>query len=563
MMPLDAPRAVANLLSNELAKKVAVRSTHSARRFPSEQKATQLEVLSSLVSLLSVAVRFFPEMHYDVWKAARGSFGKAAKKERVRRNGLDATSAEYVDRPLLWSFAGEGPAEGGGQRYVFLQRHVGMLDAVWTTPRSVGSGLRRRMESLDAKARRLQEEANARPGYVPEPWPFLSAEVEPDFALPAAVSVRSGNSVVQKKSFIKMAESTENVSVVWAFSLSGRQGKISSCPKNVTLSSLSTLLGLGQIAVIWHEKVYIDHGDRPLKDILQEEKSERTEVNIDVVVVGDSWPNHVKTMRWKDVRLSLHNSQREMLFALIALQEGPSEEAGVRGRARIHTEVDYVVDGTFLFVELTRNFDVWLCYMGNLMIDGVATEARSVWLHADLHTPLQPVEAGCEFTMPIGAAQYTQVHLRIEIDAPPKLARPFQVAFDADVALMRSEPRRTVAQGDHVSSQGWTLSHGIVACSSFEPSFLRARIDVLKGDTFSSPAPASYDYMLATDEPESNITAIFEGRNGFDFRETCSWHSSCDVYRGLTIRKCSTPPTNFEPWQFVLCARHTLSTLPS
>ena len=163
-------------------KKVAVRSTHSARRFPSEQKATQLEVLSSLVSLLSVAVRFFPEMHYDVWKAVRGSFGKAAKKERVRRNGLDATSAEFVDRPLLWSFAGEGTSEGGGQRYVFLQRHVGLLEAVWTTPRSVGSGLRRRVESLDAKARRLQADAVARPVYVPEPWPLLSAEVEPDFA---------------------------------------------------------------------------------------------------------------------------------------------------------------------------------------------------------------------------------------------------------------------------------------------------------------------------------------------------------------------------------------------
>ena len=163
-------------------KKVAVRSTHSARRFPSEQKATQLEVLSSLVSLLSVAVRFFPEMHYDVWKAIRGSFGKAAKKERVRRNGLDAASAEYLDRPLLWSFAGEGTSEGGGQRYVFLQRHVGLVEAVWTTPRSVGSGLRRRVESLDAKARRLQEDAVVRPGYVPEPWPLLSAEVEPDFA---------------------------------------------------------------------------------------------------------------------------------------------------------------------------------------------------------------------------------------------------------------------------------------------------------------------------------------------------------------------------------------------
>ena len=159
-----------------------VHSTHSARRFPSEQKATQLEVLSSLVSLLSVAVRFFPEMHYDVWKAVRGSFGKAAKKERVRRNGLDATSAEFVDRPLLWSFAGEGTSEGGGQRYVFLQRHVGLVELVWTTPRSVGSGLRRRVESLDAKARRLQADAAARPGYVSEPWPLLSAEVEPDFA---------------------------------------------------------------------------------------------------------------------------------------------------------------------------------------------------------------------------------------------------------------------------------------------------------------------------------------------------------------------------------------------
>ena len=35
-------------------KKTAVRSTHSARRFPAAQKATQLEVLACLVSLLSV-----------------------------------------------------------------------------------------------------------------------------------------------------------------------------------------------------------------------------------------------------------------------------------------------------------------------------------------------------------------------------------------------------------------------------------------------------------------------------------------------------------------------------
>ena len=34
----------------------------------------------------------------------------------------------------------------------------------------------RRVESLDAKARRLQADAAARPGYVSEPWPLLSAE---------------------------------------------------------------------------------------------------------------------------------------------------------------------------------------------------------------------------------------------------------------------------------------------------------------------------------------------------------------------------------------------------
>jgi hypothetical protein len=162
-------------------KKTAVRSTHSARRFPPEQKATQVEVLGSLVSLFSVAIRFFPEMTYDVWKAVRGGFGKAVKKARLQRHALGNDSPDFIARPLLWSFVGEGTAEGGGQRYVVLREHLSLLEAVWTMPRRVGSGRRRRIESLDAEARRVQAKALVREGYVAEAWPLLSAEVEPDF----------------------------------------------------------------------------------------------------------------------------------------------------------------------------------------------------------------------------------------------------------------------------------------------------------------------------------------------------------------------------------------------
>ena len=163
-------------------RRPSVRSTHSARRFPSEQKATQEEVMCSLLSQVSVAKSSFREMTYDVWKQVRGSFGKAVKKTRIQRHGLPADSAEYIDRPLLWSFAGEGTAEGGGQRYVVLQQHRALVQAVWLNPRSTGQGSRRRLESFDDEARRLQAEKSSLPGYVSEPWPLLSAEVEPDFA---------------------------------------------------------------------------------------------------------------------------------------------------------------------------------------------------------------------------------------------------------------------------------------------------------------------------------------------------------------------------------------------
>lgn len=373
------------------------------------------------------------------------------------------------------------------------------------------------------------------------------------------------------------SESTEKIDVAWAL-LSGRRGCIPSCPKHVTLSQLSTLLGLGgcQIGVVLQQKVYCDHADRPFLDVAQEEKSGCMDVSINVVVFQeDSWPNRVKTMRWKSVETtwktgiyesSSYSSQaHEMLLALVASEQGPDEIAGVRGRVRVRTDVEYVVDGTFLFVELTRNFDVWFSYLGNLTIDGVSAKARSVWLHGDLHTPLQPVESGHEFAMPVVAAQYSPVHLRFEIEALPELARPFRVAFDAEVALIRTELRRSVARGEgHVSSRGWALSDGSVAYSSFDPCFLRARIDVLKGDAFASPAPRSYYYMLAAEEPDTEVTAFFQGREGVDFRAACSWYSSCDIFRGLTVvRKRPMQSIDFQPWHFVLCARPALPVVSS
>jgi hypothetical protein len=121
-------------------RRPTIRSTHSHRQFPKSQKATQVEILGKVSTLLSVALAAFPEITYDVWKAVRSSFGKAIKSKRLQRHALGEGSEEYIDRPLLWSFVGEGTSEGGGQRYVLLREHEEMAREVWFAPRSVGLG---------------------------------------------------------------------------------------------------------------------------------------------------------------------------------------------------------------------------------------------------------------------------------------------------------------------------------------------------------------------------------------------------------------------------------------
>jgi len=155
---------------------------YMTRHFPVEQKATHIEVLACLMPLLTVAYNSFPQMTYDVWKQVRIDFGKAVKKERLLRHALGECSADYIDRPLLWTFVGEGTQHKSTRRhYVVLREHRDLVELVWTAPRTVGRGRRRRVESLDAEARRLQATAAARPGYVAEAWPLHPAEVEPIF----------------------------------------------------------------------------------------------------------------------------------------------------------------------------------------------------------------------------------------------------------------------------------------------------------------------------------------------------------------------------------------------
>ena len=151
-------------------KQPAVRKTSSDKHFPADQKATGEEQACRLLSLLAVAKKLYPEMHYGIWKRVRGLFGKRAKAERLRRHRLAPSCSDYVAKPLLWSFTGSGTGEGGGPRYVFLLSEEPLLAAVWT---NMG------VNSADQTARSLQASVEQELGYAAEPWPFLAAELEP------------------------------------------------------------------------------------------------------------------------------------------------------------------------------------------------------------------------------------------------------------------------------------------------------------------------------------------------------------------------------------------------
>lgn len=334
--------------------------------------------------------------------------------------------------------------------------------------------------------------------------------------------------------------------------LSGKAGRLVGLSPRTTVGQLASLLGLGPIAVCARDRlpavVYKGHSERPFRA----PAGGPEDWEVDIVALNDDWPNPTKCMRWKDLEMSSYEFENYgLLHAVISLT---TDWDGVRTAARVNASCSYVIDGTYVFVELSRNFDVWFAYLGNFTIDGFAADPRSVWLHADIHTALQPVDLGRSFALPTVAAQYTRLHLRFEVD-PSALGtggRPLGVAFDATVAMARAGPRHAICQADHVSAEGrgWALAQGTVAWSSQAPCFLEARVSVLTGESFSALAPQAYEYAL---EPDDSCARFEELSSKASLDGGRLWHRAGDVYSGLTVAKKKGAPDG--PWQFRLVAR--------
>ena len=166
-----------------LKKAISKRKTTNSHEMPENQRATSVQAGPLALALSTMALEFFPAMHYAVWKQLRGSFGHHAKKERLRLNALGERHPEYVEKPLLWSYTG-ATVEGGGARYVYLQEQRALLRRVFTAQLQTTStqrtaGAPRPTESLEQRAYRLDGKLSA-----PEralQWPEHTAEHEPQW----------------------------------------------------------------------------------------------------------------------------------------------------------------------------------------------------------------------------------------------------------------------------------------------------------------------------------------------------------------------------------------------
>ena len=150
---------------------------------PENQRATPVQAGPLAMALSTVALEFFPGLHFATWKKLRGSFGYHAKKERLQLHDLGERHADYVDKPLLWSYT-DATVEGGGVRYVYLQSQRALLRCVFTaqiltTAAQRAAGAPRPSESLEQRAYRLDRCLSG-----PErgmQWPEHVAELEPQW----------------------------------------------------------------------------------------------------------------------------------------------------------------------------------------------------------------------------------------------------------------------------------------------------------------------------------------------------------------------------------------------
>jgi hypothetical protein len=151
-------------------KAPAKRKTSNPSEFPETQRASPKQKVN-ILTLAKVALSEFPqnELHFNTWEAVRSGFGKRAKAERMRCNGLGPADGAFVAQPLLWC---NGVYDGCMQRYMYLESQRPLLQRVWhfTPPRG---------ESLHDRAVRLQQAARSGPGYVKKEWPEDVMEQDP------------------------------------------------------------------------------------------------------------------------------------------------------------------------------------------------------------------------------------------------------------------------------------------------------------------------------------------------------------------------------------------------
>jgi hypothetical protein len=151
-------------------KAPAKRKTSNPSEFPESQRASPKQKVN-ILTLAKVAMNEFPqnELHFNTWEAVKSGFGKRAKAERMRCNGLGPAHGAFVAQPLLWC---NGVYDGCMQRYMYLESQRPLLQRVWhfTPPRG---------ESLHDRAVRLQQAARSGPGYVEKEWPEDVMEQDP------------------------------------------------------------------------------------------------------------------------------------------------------------------------------------------------------------------------------------------------------------------------------------------------------------------------------------------------------------------------------------------------
>ena len=232
---------------------------------------------------------------------------------------------------------------------------------------------------------------------------------------------------------------------------------------------------------------------------------------VDVLLLRtENWPDvaaQASGLCWRDLPVSDVPGRMPLLEELAKL---PQNVDGVRKWTTVSNTVYFVFDERFIFLELPRYGDVFFSAKNDLTIDGTPVTVRNTHLFADVHTPLQEVRVGDSCDVHLKCAQYTAMHLCLELDTP--VARlPCNVSMTLCVGMLQSAARRNVSQLGFVSPDGsWALKDGCVFFNMHPPRFLSVRVTHSFKCGFSCPAPHLFEYRLLAESDDAPESVFFE-----------------------------------------------------